>query len=326
MHAKLHIPYDGVTPWDYTKLLDDIVSLMTGETNVANLKLLTGNLSTPGGDGLITSTIPAGWTLLETAVPTDVRFPSAKGITTGKVALLQSTLADGRPWYMGVGVNTSGFLFLSIGPARDPASCNTYQPLSATASSYVSTWRIANTYALDIGFNIGPHHFASIPLSDVGVASYERVALVRERTKLHPGDDANVLPVFGMAGDSNLYFGNCVRGGFNAGGSWTSAPLSPQIGTYPESTYASSADYSAIEADGVSRVQLVQPAVFGGGALYGEVLSSIPIWTVGRNGHPTVNIGERLVLDGRTFEMWYLGSNNGWANGVAAQPLWVEVV
>lgn len=58
MFAKLYVEYDGVTPWDPVAYVSDIVAVMCGETNPANLSLLTF-----GTSGEITDTVPGGWTL-----------------------------------------------------------------------------------------------------------------------------------------------------------------------------------------------------------------------------------------------------------------------
>lgn len=322
MFAKLHIPYDGTTPWNYNALLDDIAALMTGETDPEALSLLTLNTVSNGAAGEIVNTVPAGWTLVKNMRNTDDGFPFSNPIT--QCVTLKAPIGDGsgREKYLSMTVNTAGVIQFAVGNELSNDGLSPQHKLNgrtdwtSTNSSYSPDFN--NQQSLDISLSVNPRHFALYPH-----ASTIKMMLIGERQG-HPSDSLpNLMPVIGLCGSVAAQLDVPYISGFGAQGSVITTLPAPVVNGSTFASYCSSATAGSIDNDGVYRVQLCPPTFIYQHTNLGNFHPAIPFYGIGKNGAPgDGGKGARVILDGKTYELWDMQPNS---SSTAVQPVLMGV-
>lgn len=155
MHAKLF--FDGVTggALSYANMFDDIIDVICGETNFANLSVATQDT-----EGHIVSTVAAGWTLVsrdDTSYPGYIYYilsaPVAGATTKLKYMLYRCDTSNGQ-------------FYWSYGDALNGSSTTT---LLHTKSSDIAT-HISNQAALNTIINSQAYYvYLSVSPRNIGI-------------------------------------------------------------------------------------------------------------------------------------------------------------
>jgi hypothetical protein len=327
VHAKLRIP-SGIT-WTPQQFIDDVVSLMTGETDPGNLGLFTTDVSI-GGNGGITSIIPAGWELVGKCGYGDEGYPAITNGTTGSyVALLRAPVDDntGRYKYLGLQMSNAGYLQVNHGDVQRGAN---YEAKFSRTGWF--GWSIIQQFVLtngaDVSINCSARHFGFITPSYTSsiIGSY----LLMERTQEHPADVDTRYPSFVAIWSDNSRGYNSVSfkfpsvSGFGANNTPGDYAISAQVSGTSASNYAYGANFGGIEADGVYRGHLCPFVFIGDYSVLGRQHPDIHMYAIGRKDAPLLFVGDHVTLEGRTFECWYIGSS--WRGGTTNYPYYVELL
>jgi hypothetical protein len=321
MHAKLRIP-SGIT-WTPASLLADIAALATGQTDVAQLGLLTLDTAVTPADAGIVATIPAGWELIGSAAYGDAAYPARAPSNTGNVAItLRSPIDDstGRYKYLAICLDTSGSMYMSLGDNKRSATIEPYFRKNGV-STWVNYARFSFTSGSDISLNISARHFSFQAVTYIPT-NYS--FFLMERLQTHPGDIDLLIPPFAlMVGYGGGGLGIPAYPGFATAGTISTASSSAVINGDAVSTYTYSSVFGCIESDGVYRAQLCPVTFCQSYGTLGQQHPDIPVYFVGRVDCPLRELGQQIVLGGRRFEVWGLMTIY---NNPVSQPVFVEVM
>lgn len=302
MFARLYVPHTG-TDWNYTDLLDDIVSVLTGATDFTNMKLVTD-----AGDAKIINTVPSNWTVVETYT---------SGLNNGEVKgyKLKSPITDSPTTfkYLTLTIRSNGYMNVYSGGLEGSTFRND-NPVSSgrTLSSIV---RFYNTRSFYVDLFANPASLGIFPLSASG-SCY----VFSEYTRLQDWDttDKNNAPTFHMRGYAP-YMGGEI---YHIGGSevlpWGQSSNLRVGGLTAHNIFNSAPSTATI--GGEEKYLLYKPIFDYVHFTLGPMHPVCPVHFTGV-GVPSRDCGAEVTLDGVKYVVWQAGSYIA----TASYPMYIKV-